>query len=84
MEEIVKTTRYWLFKKTETGNLYYVRVKSDGNTFLYWSLGYKNIGGLVSLIGGELDYTLSNSLENEFQEELNKIRKEMIDYKIKI
>lgn len=85
MEEIVKKTRYWLFKKTDSGDHYYVRVKSDGiNTVPYWSIGYKNIGGFVSLIGGELDYTLSKSLENEFQKELDKVRNETLDYKIKI
>jgi len=82
MEEIVKTTRYWLFKKTEKGNHYYVRIKADGiNTVSYWKIGYKNIGGFVSLIGDTLNYTLSKSLEEEYQIEIDRERKESLNYK---
>lgn len=85
MEEIVKTTRYWLFKKSnDAGEYYYVRVKTDGIKTISWSLGYKNHLGLASLIGGTLSESISNSLENEFQEEVNRERKEMLNYKVKI
>ena len=86
MEEIVKTTRYWLFKCTNEkyNYYYYTRIKIDGLDSVSWSLGYKNQLGLVSLIGGTLDRELSKSLENEFQAEINKNRKEVLNYKIKI
>lgn len=84
MEQIVKTIRYWLFKKTESGEHYYIRIKTDGNDNFAWSIGYKNNFGLVSLVCGELSPKLINSLENEYQFQIEKERKENLKYRIKL
>lgn len=87
MEEFVKTTRYWLFKPTmesETSPMfYYTRIKSDDDPYVHWTTGYKSDNG-VALVGINLNKDFTKILENEFQKELDKNRKENLNYKVKL
>jgi protein-arginine kinase activator protein McsA len=87
MQEIVKTTRYWLFKPSgDAGEYHFTRIKTDGIKNVMWSLGYKNHNGFVSLIGGEniylpksvyikyLNQLLNKNIDDENYEECSKIR----------
>jgi hypothetical protein len=64
---ISKKTHYWLFKKIdENSKYYYVRTKVKGLDKIIWFIGYENLYGLVSSVGGELSEETQKNLENEF------------------
>jgi hypothetical protein len=66
---ITRKTHYCLFKKwDDNSNYYYVRITSDENNKVFWSRGYINGEGNVSLVGGDFNPELFDSLEDEFFE----------------
>lgn len=85
MEEIIKTIRYVLFKKIDDFSEYsFIRIKEDGIENIYWSLGYKNKFGGVSLIGNPIIGTVFKELENEYQIQIEKERREIFPYYMEI
>lgn len=66
-EKITRKTNYWLFKNVPGSNeYYYIRSLTEKIDRVIWFIGYKNNHGLVSGVGGDLDKTLQNKLEAEF------------------
>jgi hypothetical protein len=68
---ITKKVFYCLFKKISDSthlNYYYVRISSTEDHKVIWSIGFINEQKYVTLIGGDLDEELSDTLENEYFE----------------
>lgn len=78
METIVKKITYALFKKVHdkdlgglTSDYFYIRSTTDGIFGYQWFMGYKNIEGLVSSVGGNLTDAKVRELEQEYQKYCN-------------
>ena len=72
MKTIEIKTTYTLFKPVRGTNevgstLEYVRILSNTNAKIHWAMGYENVMGTVSIIGGELSKETQDQLEKEYQ-----------------
>lgn len=68
--KIFKTTIcYCLFKRTETGNYWYLRVWREATSENYvWQIGYDSGTGIPHQIGGVIEGKKAVELEMEYQE----------------
>ncbi len=78
MEHVQETriikTNYWFLKPSGYKDTKYVRIQTEGNNLITWSVGYKldNREVIVIYSYGPISDDMCEQLEMEFQYELNK------------
>jgi len=72
MKTINVTTTYTLFKPVPKPNgvdstIHFVRITSSTTPKITWFMGYENVMGSVSIVGGDLSKQLNEQLETEYR-----------------